>query len=154
MFFAVMLLVLSIALKFGLDFLTAKQQVVISGLQKQIVQEKNNFPIENQKAIVDFQRGVRNVKSILLTKISSSSFLANIADNTHKEIYFNYLTSSSREKSIEIGGMAKSNEALVQAIEALKGIRGVSSVAIKSTRNDSTGVTFILSMDVNESFFR
>lgn len=154
MLFAAILLVLAIVLKFGMDFLTARNQKTIDSLEMQIAQEKNNFPIQNQKAIIDFQRGVKNVKSILANKISSSSFLANIAANTHKEIYFNYLNSSVDEKAIEIGGFAKNNSAIVQAVEAFKQIEGVVSVTIGSTRVFGTGVSFVISLNVDESFYR
>lgn len=154
MLFAAILLVLAIVLKFGMDFLTARNQKTIDSLEMQIAQEKNNFPIQNQKAIIDFQRGVKNVKSILANKISSSSFLANIAANTHKEIYFNYLNSSVDEKAIEIGGFAKNNSAIVQAVEAFKQIEGVASVTIGSTRVFGTGVSFVISLNVDESFYR
>ncbi len=154
MLFAAILLVLAIVLKFGMDFLTMRNQKTIDSLEIQIAQEKNNFPIQNQKAIIDFQRGVKNVKSILANKISSSYFLANIAANTHKEIYFNYLNSSVDEKAIEIGGFAKNNSAIVQAVEAFKQIEGVASVTIGSTRVFGTGVSFVISLNVDESFYR
>jgi hypothetical protein len=154
MLFAGILLVLAIALKFGMDFLTMRNQKTIDSLETQIAQEKNNFPIENQKAIIDFQRGVKNVKSILANKISSSSFLANIAANTHKEIYFNYLNSSVDEKAVEIGGFAKNNSVIVQAVEAFKQLDGVISVTVGSTRILGTGISFVLSLNVDQSFYR
>lgn len=154
MFFALILLILSIGFKFGFDFLTSRQNITINNLERQIAMEKDAFPIANQNIVLDFQRGVRNVKQLLDSKISSSSFLANIANNTHKEIYFNYLNSNVNEKNIEIGGLAKNNAIIAQALDALKNVKGVKSVIIKSTRTAGNGISFVLALVVDQTFFR
>ena len=152
--FVLVLFGLSIALKFGFDFLTSRQQVVINDLERQVAQAKNTFPIENQNIIIDFQRGIQNVKHILANKVSASAFLMDIANNTHKDIYFNYLNSNIRERNVEIGGFARSNEVIVQAVLALENIEGVESVVIRNTRNIGSGVSLILSLVVRDLFYR
>ena len=152
--FVFVLLFLAIGIKVGIDFLNKNQEALIKKYDDQVKIAKNNFPVENQNAVLAFEKSVKNVKLILENKVRTSAFLTSIANNTHKDIYFTYLNSDIKGNNVEIGGVAKSLVVISQAASAFSGISGVENVEIKNIRNSGSNVTFILNLIVKDSFFK
>jgi len=152
--FVFILLFIAIAIKVGFDFLNRNQESLVKKLNDQVELAKENFPIENQTAVLNFEKSVKNIKLILENKVKTSEFLSSIANNTHKDIYFSYLNSNVNDNTVEIGGVAKSLAVVAQASSAFGLIEGVETVEIKNTRNYDSSVTFILILKVKDSFFK
>lgn len=127
---------------------------MIKTLADQVELAKANFPVENQKAVLNFEKSVKNIKVILENKIKTSEFLTSIADNTHKDIYFTSLSSNVKDNNIEIGGIAKNLSVVSQAAFAFSLIEGVENVTIKNTRNYESSVTFVINLIVTDKFFK
>ncbi len=152
--FVFVLLIIVTGIKFGFDFLNSRQEVMIKTLADQVELAKANFPVENQKAVLNFEKSVKNIKVILENKIKTSEFLTSIADNTHKDIYFTSLSSNVKDNNIEIGGIAKNLSVVSQAAFAFSLIEGVENVTIKNTRNYESSVTFVINLIVTDKFFK
>jgi len=143
-----------IGAKFGFDFLNQREQKVIAEYDKKISEAKESFPIENQKAVLTFEKSVKNLKVLLENKIKTSEFLLAIAGNTHKDIYFTQLNSNVNEGLIEINGVAKNLAVVSQAATAFSQISGVIDVEVKNVRDMTSTATFTLNLKVNPSFFK
>lgn len=152
--FALIFLIFIVATKFGFDFLNQRQRTIIEVENKKIEQEKDSFPIENQKAVINFQRSVKNLSILLENKIKASEFLSVIANNTHKDIYFTQLSADTKENMIEINGVATNLGVITQASTAFFNMDGVKNVEIKNIRNVGSNVTFSLNLTVNSTFFK
>jgi len=152
--FALVFLVLTVAVKFGFDFLNQQQRSLIQKEDQKIELEKQSFPVENQKAVITFQKSVKNLNVLLENKIKTSEFLLSIANNTHKEIYFTQLNADTKENAIEINGVATNLGVISQAASAFSNMDGVTNVEVKNARNVGSNVTFTLGLIVNSSFFK
>jgi hypothetical protein len=147
-------LIVVIGLKFGFDFLNQKEVRVIKQYDEKIKLAKESFPIENQKAVLNFEKSVKNLKVLLENKVYTSRFLTSIASNTHKDIYFTQLSSNVNEDLVEINGIATNLTVVSQAATAFSQILDVKDVEVKNVRNVGTSVTFTLVLIVNSSFFK
>jgi hypothetical protein len=143
-----------IGVKVGFDFLNKNQKIAIQKYDDQVKLAKANFPVENQKIVLNFEKSVKNIKVILENKVKASTFLTSIANSTHKDIYFTFLNSNIKDNNVEIGGMAKSLAIVSQASKEFSLIEGVQSVEIKNIRNTESNVSFILNLIVNDSFYK
>jgi len=152
--FAIILLVLVTALKFGLDFLNNQEEKVIAKYEKEISAAKQNFPVDNQKAVLTLAKSVKNLKTLLENKVKTSSFLTSIANNTHKDIYFTQLNSNVENQLVEITGVATNLSVISQASIAFAQIEGIENVEVKNVRNMGNTITFNINLLVNPSFFK
>jgi len=152
--FAFVFLFLVLGLKFGFDFLNAREQKIIDNYDTKISEAKKNFPVENQKTVLTFEKMVRNLKTLLDNRIKTSEFLANIAGSTHKEIYFVQFNTNIKENLIEITGVAKNLSIVTQTVSTFEKMQGVERVEVKNTRNASDSITFTINLIVNSSFFK
>lgn len=152
--FALILLMLTVALKFGFDFLNIREKSIIAKYDKEIAIAKENFPVDNQKAVLTLAKSVKNLKILLENKVKTSEFLTSIANNTHKEIYFTQLNSNVDNQLVEITGVANNLSIISQASIALAQIEGVENVEVKNVRSVGTTITFNINLLVNSSFFK
>lgn len=152
--FAIILLVLVTALKFGFDFLNSQEEKVIAKYDKEITSAKENFPVDNQKAVLTLAKSVKNLKTLLENKVKTSSFLTSIADNTHKDIYFTQLNSNIENQLVEITGVATNLSVISQASIAFAQIDGIENAEVKNVRNMGNTITFNINLLVNSSFFK
>ena len=143
-----------IGAKFGFDFLNQREEQVIAQYDAKINEAKNAFPIENQKAVLTFEKSVKNLKVLLENKIKTSDFLLAIAGNTHKDVYFTQLSSNVSEGIIEINGVATNLAVVSQAATAFSQIAGVENVEVRNVRDMTSTATFTLNLKVNTSFFK
>jgi len=152
--FALILLGLVVALKFGFDFLNNREESVIAKYDKEISIAKENFPVDNQKTVLTLAKSVKNLKTLLENKVKTSEVLTSIANNTHKDIYFTQMNTNVENQLVEITGIANNLSVISQASIAFAQLEGVENVDVKNVRSVGSTITFNINLLVNSSFFK
>jgi len=74
--------------------------------------------------------------------------------NTLPQVTFQNLDINYNTKQIEIQGVTQNNEMVAKATYVFSHMDGVKQANLKNVKNDISGVSFVIVLDVSDTFFK
>jgi uncharacterized protein YpmS len=139
---------------FVIQFLSKQNSQALAQLDKDIEVETQAFSSDTSNELVNFQNELSNIQIILKNHTWFSSALTKIATNTLSQVTFDTLNINYNTKQVEIQGKAQNNEMVAQATYLFSRMEGIKQANLKNVKNDTSGVSFVIVLDVKDDFFK
>jgi len=122
---------------FFLDYYINTLTVQISDLKREQQEYQKVLPSEKEAEIINFEKKLNILNKLLENHSSLSRLLTSLEDLTHPEVYYTSFNFSKENGLVQLEGAAKSQEALIQAINGfINHPREIKAVIVREIKTD------------------
>lgn len=152
--FAIMLLVLTVVVYFGITFgYQPYLEKQVTDLDQQISDFSRRVPADQQAAILTFYSQLANLKTVLAKHTATSAFLRWVEDGTLQSAHLTKVSMNVASRQIQVTGIARSQSDVALQIAAFQARPGIERVDFRNSQAIANGVQFDLAITVVQGFF-
>lgn len=154
MAFAIMLLVLTIVVYFGITFgYRPYLENRVSALDTQISDFSKRVPAEEQANILTFYSQLANLKTALAKHSATKAFFSWLEQGTVQTVRFSKVAFNASSRQVQVTGVARSQTEVAQQVAAFQSRPGVERVDFRNSQAIGGGVQFDLVITLVQGFF-
>lgn len=154
MAFAIMLLVLTIVVYFGITFgYRPYLEKRVTALDTEIADFSRRVPADEQANIITFYSQLANLKTVLGKHTATPAFLRWVEEGTLQSVRMTKVAMSVSSRQVQITGLAKSQTDVALQVAEFQKRPGVEKVDFRNSQAVTGGIQFDLTMTVVQGFF-
>jgi len=114
--FVLIICLLALGTAFGLNYWNRIQENKLQQLETEFQTLRKTFPLSQEQEIAIFEEKLINLEKLLSNHIYFSNVLALLEQITHPQVYYTSLEYSLEKNSLVLGGTAKNQAVLSEAV--------------------------------------
>ncbi|MFA5360768.1 MAG: hypothetical protein WC320_02260 [Candidatus Paceibacterota bacterium] len=134
---------------FALNYWNQNQISKLDLLKSEFQSIRDSFALEDEQAVILFEKKINNLKELLTNHVYFSNVLALLESLTHPNVYYTGLDFALDKNLIELSGVAKNQVILSEAVSGLvNDSERIKAVVVKNMHSEDKDnkVTFSLSL--------